>query len=291
MGEDRRFGWPNIRAIERLREQRKWSLEDLADAAKSVSFVTIRRIENRENLKKRQRRVFRALASAFAVDAEDLYFKSFEEAQKALNGYTWKDIEVGAKKVANDLVRLVKEDWAKGTVVRGTAEKVDQRIGDWKPTFDAVLTFPAASSIFCGMVMRHLPSHQSLRIPVYTAFFGREAGELGESRKKYFFTVSCDLFTIFVPRELIESGLKRIVVIEDSIITGRAMERLKGFFSKNPEHPVLKFACCIFCRSPRDHVSWLRPEIVGIDPIEKEKRFELPWGEAYSYEDVFEQRH
>ena len=67
MGEDIRFGWPHIRRIVRLREQRGWTQSDLALEAQ-VSTATIRRIEDRERLEKRQRRVFRALGKVFGVD-------------------------------------------------------------------------------------------------------------------------------------------------------------------------------------------------------------------------------
>jgi hypothetical protein len=90
-----------------------------------------------------------------------------------------------------------------------------------------------------------------------------------------------------VPRELTEDRAKRIVVIDDTIITGGTMERLRRFFARDYDPDNVIFACCI-CYEGRTLPSEKPPEIIGLLALEQRRRFPMPWGrDSFCFEDAF----
>lgn len=152
--------------------------------------------------------------------------------------------------------------------------------------FDAVLTFPGPSSIFCGLVLAKLKPEVFMRIPVYTAIFVDAKTRISKEQLAHFHPVDCRFFKVLVPKNLIEGTAKRIVVIDDLIITGGFIKRLRAFFRKRGK---VQFACCI-CYRGRTLVTETetKPDIIGLNLKEVRDEFPMPWGRnSFSFEDVF----
>lgn len=269
MRDDKRFKIANAEAIERLRTDRGWSQPRLAEKAcystpgkhLNVSLASIKRAEDKVQPRLMQLRTLEAIATALRVPTRELYFENAGEAMNEGRRYTWLDVRTGAQTVADSLY------------------------ADGKRQFDAVVTFPGASAIFCGYVMRLLPLEVSMRVPVYTGIFVDAATDIS-ARQKYYHVVSCNLFNLLIPRELVEGVSKRIVVIDDCILTGRVMDKLKEFFTKFHTLQEVQFACCI-CFHARGLVEWQTPDIIGLPGMETRMRFPMPWGDSYCFEDAF----
>jgi hypoxanthine phosphoribosyltransferase len=180
------------------------------------------------------------------------------------DSYSWDDIKRGAEEVAKRI--YINEELQ----------------------VDAVLTFPGASSIFCGYVMRLLPLEVFMRLPLYTAIFVDAHTSVSE-RSTYYWPVHCKLFTILLPRELIEDPLKRIVVIDDCILTGGAMDKLVEFFTERHNRDNVQFACCI-CFVGRSLANSQLPEIIGLPDLDNQIKIGLPWGDSYCFEDAFKRQ-
>lgn len=163
------------------------------------------------------------------------------------------------------------------------ARQVARKLRLKPPPADAVLTFPGASSIFAGLVLRTLPLTKFLRIPVYTAIF-KKLDDSGPFRR--FREVTTTRFKILVPEALFKSRHKRVVVIDDVILSGVTMEELR----KTLERPFGKgnviFACCI-CGQFVTYRT--RPKIIGLSQrgLVRGSDFALPWGKPYANEDAF----
>jgi len=152
----------------------------------------------------------------------------------------------------------------------------------WPPA-DAVLTFPGASSIFAGLVLRTLALRKFLRIPVYTAIF-KELDDHGPFEE--FEVVPTTRYKLLVPRALFKSRHERVIVIDDVILSGIAMEGLRKKCEEYFDKKNVIFACCICDR----HVTYReRPKVIGLRRrgLAKDSDFLLPWGKPYANEDAF----
>ena len=183
------------------------------------------------------------------------------ESAKAAKAYSWDDMLAGAKYVSEQIYK------------------------DGELLIDAVLTFPGASSIFCGLVLTMLPLKVFMRIPVYTGIF--VDSKIPTSKQmQYFHEIKAKSFKVLIPKDLTENE-KRIIVIDDSIISGGVMEIMRKSLAKRCGPDNVIFACCI-CYEGRTLLTVTPPEIVGLQPLEGRIRFPMPWGrESYSFEEAF----
>ncbi|SRR5216684_2248782 len=186
------------------------------------------------------------------------------QAPDAPKQYTWDDLIHGAKNVAEKIFR------------------------DNKFHADAVLTFSGPSSIFAGLVLATLSREAFMRIPVYTAIF---VDKNARGSFPTFDTVPTPLFKILVPRALTTDRTRRIAVIDDTIISGVTMDKLREFFKAHYNPANVKFACCV-CYEGRMLPHLTPPEIIGLFPPEPRKKFRMPWSEpfcldSFCFEDCF----
>ena len=254
MREDKRFMQVDGKAVEALRIKRGLSIPELAEAA-GLSADTIERIERLGG--RRRPQTLRKITVALGVQLAQI-MTGLSLGTSLAHGYTWEDLIEGAQTVANKI--FTNDNLA----------------------FDAVLTFPGPSSIFCGLVLAKLPLKVFMRIPVYTAIFLDAKTQISSERKHCFLLLKTGSFTILVPRELLEDEKKRIVVVDDTILTGGVMESLRKYFgSRN-----VQFACCI-CDDVYQLPNKKPPEIIGLD-VESRHRFPMPWGrDSFCFEDAF----
>ena len=166
-------------------------------------------------------------------------------------------------------------------IMAGARQAAKELTLKWPPA-DAVLTFPGASSIFAGLVLRTLALKKFLRIPVYTAIF-KELKDRGSFR--HFHVVTTRRYKLLVPKALFKSRHKRIVVIDDVILSGIAMEELWKKLGKHFGEKNVRFVCCI-CAS---YVTYRNRPVIGLRKrgVEKSSDFLLPWGKPYANEDAF----
>lgn len=276
--EDKRFERPNADAIIGLRKKRRWTIDQAKDKADEIGVIiskaTLRRVEKNE-CEPRRMETITAVAKLYGAEPRDIILPSvaddagvqpFPAAADVLNPtsikeYTWDHLLRGAAKVASEIFE------------------------DKKPLFDAVLTFPGPSSIFCGLVLARMPHKVFMPIPVYTAIFLPRETPVSQKRKQYFHVVKVGIFKVLVPKELIDRRSKKIVVIDDTILTGNTMRELRKFFVKHHDPRNVKFACCI-CDDRRLLPGKERPEILTY--IETRPRFAMPWGrDSFCFEDPF----
>ncbi len=256
---DERFTRANGQAIIELRKSKVWSRKNLASEAK-VNLYTIKRAERGNNMRPE---TITSISNALEVSPAEISH-GFIGGPDNVRAYTWGDLMVGAEAVSS---KIFNND---------------------KVLVDAVLTFPGPSSIFCGLVLALLPLRVLIRIPVYTGIFV-DAETAISTRKKYFHAITvrpprAREFKLLIPQELIDGKAKKIIVIDDAIITGGTMKKLREVLAKKCE---VRFACCI-CYDGRDLLSDQLPEIIGLHPLEPRKRFPMPWGrDSFCFEEAF----
>jgi transcriptional regulator with XRE-family HTH domain len=253
---DERFASTDGKAIRQLRKKHAWTQGDLADKA-GVHLDTIKRAEQGTD---RQPGTIQKIAKALEVEPVAI-LKEYRPDPVGAKTYTWDDLVAGAKKVAEEI--------SKDDTLRSAA----------------VLTFPGPSSIFCGLVLAALPLKTFIRMPVYTAIFV-DANTPTSEREAYFHVIELRLFKILVPRELTADRKKKVLVIDDTILTGGSMERLREFFDEICDPSNVKFACCI-CHDSRSFLTEIPPEIIALRPLEQRRTFPLPWGDSFCFEDGF----
>lgn len=174
--------------------------------------------------------------------------------------YSWQQIQEGAVSVATQVFEVLRPD--------------------------AILTFAGASDIFTGMVCAAAKDIvEVFRTPIYTAMLVNKAGPeldwcdtiltLPENPDKQ--------FKILVPKMVF--SYRRVIVIDDTLISGVTMRALRSEFGK-PEHRgiLIKFACCV-CHSGLLTPDKLKP-IVGIEEPVTKDNFYMPWGKAICFEDL-----
>ncbi len=260
--KDKRFLEVDGAAVEHLRRQKVWSIPDLAKAT-GLSVDTIYRIENEGG--RRRFDTVREVAAALDIVTERIV-KGSSSLSTVTGGYLWHELLEGAQVVADEVF---------------TNNELH---------VDAVLTFPGPSSIFCGLVLAKLPLKVFIRIPVYTAIFLDSKIPISKQRSQLFHEVRVGSFKVLVPRELVNDKTKRIVVVDDTILTGRLMEELRKFFKKHHDPEKAKFACCI-CYEGRTLPREQPPEIIGLKDLEPRLRFRMPWEEdSFCFEDAFDAR-
>lgn len=252
---DNRFVRADGEAIKRFRKGKAWSQNKLSEKAK-VSLDTIKRAERGE---RKQLGIMLRIAEALEIKPMEISRDLNIEPGSAMN-YTWDDLITGAKKVGDEI------------------------FGSKAFCADAILTFPGPSSLFCGLVLAMLPL-KALLIPVYTAVFV-DAKTSTFGRSSYFHVISMPAYKLLVPRELTADKTKKIAVVDDNVITGGAMEKLRTFFRKNYEPRNVKFACCI-CYEGRTFPTEVPPEIIGLTRLEQRRKFPMPWGrDSFCFEDI-----
>jgi transcriptional regulator with XRE-family HTH domain len=255
---DKRYETLDKDKLEEFRRLKAFTLGDLSDVS-NVSVDTIKRAEAGKT--RAQRGTLKKLAGALGVEPKQIMRDFLPESPEAPKVYTWEDMLAGARKVGEHIYK------------------------DGELLVDAVLTFPGASSIFCGIVLTMLPVKIFLRVPVYTGVFV-DLKTPTSKRKRYFHEIKARSFKVLIPRELTE-GRKRIIVIDDSIISGGVMEVMRKSLVKKCGPDNVKFACCI-CYEGRTLLTVTPPEVVGLKPLEKRIRFPMPWGcDSYSFEEAF----
>lgn len=229
-----------------------------------VSIDTLKRAIAGEPLRKRN---VHKLAKALHVMPEEIR-QDCSPVPVAASGkcppvYTWEHLLTGARNVAGEIYR------------------------DGELQIDAVLTFPGPSSIFCGLVLTMLPLEVFMRIPAYTAMFVGSKTRITSQQSEHFWMVKAQPFNVLVPKHLVEDRTKRILVIDDTILTGGTMERMRKFFAKWRDSENMKFACCI-CYEGRTLPTENPPEIIGLPDLEIRQRFPMPWGrDSFCFEDAF----
>jgi transcriptional regulator with XRE-family HTH domain len=241
------------KSLERLRIKKGLSIPQLAEAA-DVSTDTIERIEKYDG--RRRPNILKKISNVLGANQVEL-LKNFPETGTTCARYDWEDLVEGARAVAEEIYFSNSNTLA----------------------FDAALTFPGPSSIFCGLVLARLPLKVFIRMPVYTAIFLDRTTHLASQNKRCFVPVELESFTILVPRELVDRT-KKVIVIDDTILTGGVMEKLREHFHN------FQFACCI-CDDAYKLPNRKRPEFVGLD-FEARHRFPMPWGrDSFCFEDPF----
>lgn len=245
--------------IRRLGEKRNWRKPEqfcagIKDATRqAISEPTIKRALKSDPMKEYIRQ---EIADAFKVP---LWVVTIPRNQKNTH-YDWEDIMAGARHVAKEVAFK-------------------------RPPVDAVLTFPGASSVFAGLVLVTLRDPKRfLQIPVYTAIFKK----LNDHHRFGGFRVAATRrFKVLVPEVLFESGHKRIVVIDDTAISGGTMDELRRLLEKSFGVGKVRYACCI-CHRSLTFGNRVRPEIIGLPRPEREEKFPMPWGiDSYRNEEGF----
>lgn len=264
--QDKRFGRPNAEEITRLRTKKLWTIRQLAIKA-GVSPATVKRSENKKTKRMQLERLLN-IATALEARAQDvqLDFTSpippIKSTASSDRKYSWDELVSGAARVAQEICK------------------------DGKVFFDAVLTFPGPSSIFCGLVLATLPLKTFINLPVYTIQFVDANAPVPQGRSQYFQKIKVGTFNVLVPKEVFEKPM-RIIVIDDTILTGGTMKEMRKYFKARYGDWVVEFACCI-CYEGRTLLTEQPPEIIGL-PLEQRLRFPMPWdSHSFCFEDAYE---
>jgi len=266
MEEDKRLSLVDGGTITRLRKERGLTQGDLA-AKVGVNESTIQRAEKDPEYRM-QVRTIKAIADVLGV-AQVRILKSAERdgsSSISRQPYSWKRIMDGAAEVAKEA------------------------FGENGFCADAVLTFGGASGVFAHLVLVALREPQRfMRIPVYTAILV----DKGKNPicPEHFKVVETRCFDLLVPKALFESGHRNIVVIEDTIISGGAMDTLRDLlehgFNTEDDAGHVKFGCCI-CHNSLGFGNRTAPQILGIRELETREKFPMPWEiDSYRYEEAF----
>jgi transcriptional regulator with XRE-family HTH domain len=263
MEEDRRYAKVDGKIITQLRKAKGWSQPTLATRA-GVHSDTIKRGEAEPEYRMQVRSIG-AIAAALGIEPVKILVNNEPDHSVlgSMEGYTWDQIMAGAAEVG-------KEAFSEG----GTFHA------------DAVLAFPGASSIFAGLVLVTLQSPGNfLRVPVYTAIF-KDKEVTGPFSGFQVAPTKC--FNILVPEALLQDRTQRVVVIEDTIISGGAMDALREFFLQQGfGEDNIRFASCI-CHDSLAFGNRTAPEIIGLPHLEERRNFPMPWRiDSYRYEEVF----
>src|ERR1039458_2203992 len=141
---DSRFEDLDIEAVEKFRREKALSLSALSKNS-GVSLDTIKR--GKAGKTRMQLRNIEKLAVALEKEPKQIMRAFRPESAAAPRAYSWEDMLAGAKRVSEQIYK------------------------DGELMVDAVLTFPGASSIFCGLVLLMLPVKVFMRVPVYTGVF------------------------------------------------------------------------------------------------------------------------
>ena len=266
MQDDKRFVRPNSAEITRRRKLKLWSTEYLARKA-YVSHATVKRAED-ENTERMQMTRLARIATALGAQPHEVQFEGIAPPAPPRivatpdPKYSWDDLVAGADRVVQFICK------------------------DDKLLFDAVLTFPGPSSIFYGLVLRRLALKTFLEIPTYVIQFVDAKVSIPKNRLQYFQKVNVGKFNILVPKEILERPMK-LIVIDDTILTGGTMKELRRFFRARYSAWTVEFACCI-CYEGRALPTEHPPEYIGL-PLDRRLRFPMPWGSgSFCFEDPYE---
>jgi adenine/guanine phosphoribosyltransferase-like PRPP-binding protein len=210
----------------------------------------------------------------------DKIHKALREATQTIK--TFDDLFVCDRKKADDGPRYA---WKE--IVPAAARVATRIFEEFHP--DAVLTFPAASSLFAGLVFAKAAAaslRDAFRTPVYTALLLNKAGPEIEGYHSILTEPENPerRFKILLPKALF--SYRKIAVIDDTIISGVTMRALRKEFRKpDYAHIVVTFACCVWHSGLRI-TERVPPEIRGIEQPVATEKFQMPWGDAFSFEDL-----
>lgn len=240
-----------------------WTRTDFSEKT-GIDIRTVRNIYTRGLMMPRH---VPKVAKALEMDAND-FLKSSDSTsapEYSMNEYSWKNFEVAADDVAFKAFREFKAD--------------------------AVLTFPGTSLIFTGLVLSRISFSNAVRANVQIALM--KPGK-APSLPVGYEAVAADSYTIFVPTSLTSDTTRKIVVIDDYITSGGAMESLRKLFLKKrfPAENV-KFACCICYEglAVRPDPNAKMPDFIGVKKLAKEVSFTLPWGrKSETFEEALKQK-
>ena len=256
---DRRVSFVDGTKLLLRRHAKGWTQKQLADNA----GVDLRQVGQAERHNRLMARNVPLIAKVLDFRPEEIQLQSLSLIPEQSNGaaYSWEDFEKGAREVSK------------------------QAFGKFGAT--AVLTFPGTSLIFLGLVLAPLPDEHAIRTRVYTSIMCR-----GKVRHRLpgFKPAFADQFTIFVPETLLHERSTRIVVVDDYITSGGAMEALRRFFKQNFDIHNVRFACCVCYDGlkARTDPEAKVPDFVGIEPYADRRVFKLPWGkDSITFEETF----
>lgn len=266
MEESKRTSPVNGEEITNLRKTRGWTQATLAAKA-GLSESTVQRLESDPEYRMHVRSI-QALADVLEVPAIQILRSEAPDGSSSTlpQGYSWKRIMDGAAEVAREA------------------------FGASDFCADAILAFGGASSIFAGLVLVALQDpRRFMRIPVYTAILADKETE--PPCPEQFEVVGTRCFNLFVPKALFESGHRDILTVENTIISGGAMDELRVLLEQRFENEEgakhVKFACCI-CHNSLGFGNRMAPEILGIPELETREKVPMPWNiNSYRYEEAF----
>lgn len=215
------------------------------------------------------------IAKAHNKQVEELFFS--ERSRSALVPRSDADVaNTGSKP-------LKRYTWGE---VEASTSKVHKKVFDeFHP--DALLTFPGPSLTFTGLVLAALPPEVAIRVPVYTCIFVDEkAPEPGGLHPVLTEPDDAETaFKILVPAALTDGDpehQRRIVAIDDTIISGVTMRALRKYFRGRGYADRVPFACCV-CYEARTVRGERPPEAIGM--VSSSPKFYLPWGDGFCFEE------
>jgi hypothetical protein len=166
------------------------------------------------------------------------------------------------------------------------AERVAQRVFA-EPRPEALVTFPGFSALFTGLVCaKAKPVRAGFHTPIYTALLVNKLAQEPDWCQAILTrpTNSLKQFKILLPKAVF--SYKRLIVIDDTLISGVTMRALRDEFRKPAYEGILvEFACCVW-HERLTHSDEVPPEICGIEEPVRQRNFRMPWGDAVSFEDL-----
>jgi hypothetical protein len=165
-----------------------------------------------------------------------------------------------------------------------------RRAGKW--TFrnfraDCLLTTPGPSAIFANLMMATtLSPPEFLLKPVHVASFLKGAYPI--SPYKGFNTIEVGHYTILVPKTLFQGDrrhTRRIAIVDDCVITGRAIAALRAYLKKRGYKPKTVGSVCGVSFVGAESLPETTPTFSAF--VVQKQPFRLPWGYSYSFEDCF----
>src|SRR5579884_513436 len=191
---------PNGDEIRRLYKEKGWSMPNLAEKT-GLNLHTIKRMVANQP---KDSQSMALVAGALGVQVPQIC-RDYPPELGVKNRYSWDDLKTAAENVRNQIF---------------DGERF---------LFDAVLTFPGPSSIFCGLVMAFLPLRLMVQIPVYTAVLINPAASTSHF-SEHFAVIPTQWFKLLIPRGLTSDPEKKILVIDDAIVSGGTMKKLRKVF-------------------------------------------------------------